>query len=290
MKRILYPVFLGGMLCILASSCQKAYERPDITGTTTGAGGGGGTSTGSGSQLIKYTATEAGGSSEYKYEYNSSGQLTKVVLTGVAAGQTIIFQWRLIRDNAGKLTGFSHKVNIPDYPDSVLYTFHYPTGSANFDYATASYLFAGESTKDSLLYNITLGKITQTQVFQNYGNTGYMATSKNIYTYDANGNIKTVDGYEDLGSGLVRSQNFQYEYDDKSSPLQLGLEAFIFSPNYVSKNNYIKEIRTDYTTSTSGKQETINYAYQYNSLNKPVSAVVSITGSTGTAQLGFTYQ
>ena len=289
MKKICQTLFFASLFFTFIS-CQKSYAPDGVVVGGSGGGNGGGTGTGSGSQLIKFTATEPAGSSVYTYEYNSSGQLSKVVLTGIAAGQTVIFQWRLIRDNAGKLTSYSSKINIPDYPDSVLYTFHYPTGSANFDYATASYKFAGELTQDSLIYITTGGKITQTLALQNYSNTGYIVSSKSVYSYDANGNIKTVDGYEDLGSGLVRTVNYQYEYDDKSNSLQLGLEAFIFNANYVSKNNYIKEIRTDYTASTSGQQATINYTYQYNSLNKPVSAVAGQVGSTVTAQLGFTYQ
>jgi hypothetical protein len=283
------------LFCILISgifiSCQKKYDPDGVTVSGgSGTGTGGGTTAGSGTQLIKFTSSEAAGSSEYVYDYNSSGQLTKAVLTGIAGGQTIIYQWRFFRDVAGKLTQYSTKINIPGYPDSVLYTLHYPAGSAIFDYYTATYTFSGTVFKDSIVYTLSSGKVTKEDDYQNYTGTAYELTSSTSYTYDGNGNIATVDNYGDKGSGLEHAENYKYEYDNKSNALQLGQEAFLFYPNFISKNNYTKETLTNYSTSSSGVQTITNFAFQYNTLGKPVSSVASRPGSSATANQTYTYR
>ena len=274
------------LMMLVAVSCQKKYERPDIIIGTTAS---------TSALLTKLVLTGTDITSVYRYGYNSNSQLTTVNWNTTSGGQSIIYDWIFTRDNTGKCIQVLQKVNITGFPaDGILYIAHYPTtASINFDYLTASYTLNSLPAKDSIAFAIVNGKVTQYIVYQDYANSGYQLSTKVVYTYDNSGNIITVNNYANDGTGALKlAENIVYEFDSKVNPLQLGQEAFFISgERYVSKNNFTKSVTTDYSTSTSGVTSTALYATQYNSSSKPVSAVVSDPANVNTpVTLAYTYQ
>lgn len=295
MKKIQYLLSCCIAVSFIAVSCQKAYERPDITpGTATPppAGGGG---TGSGGLLTKLALTGTGAtSSVYTYGYNSSSQLTMLDWNTTQGAQSIIYNWTFTRDNAGKFLQVLEKVNIAQFPSGgVLYIAHYPTaGSTNFDYLMASYLLNGQPVKDSTVYTVVNGQVTQHIQYLDYVNSGYQLSAKVTYAYDNSGNIITVNTYSNNTGTLKLIESIAYEYDAKTNPLQLGQEAFfIEGERYFSKNNFTKSVTTDYSTSSTGVQSTVLFTIQYNSANKPASTIASDPTNANTpVTLTYTYQ
>jgi hypothetical protein len=288
MKKIQYSFFLAIAFMITAVSCQKAYDRPDIVIGTPGSGSGNGT------LLSKLTIKGTGVDLVYTYGYNSNSQLTDFNYTAAFSGSTIFYKWHFFRDNAGKILQYSVKNNISGFPDSTLYTLHYTSGSSNFDYITGQYTFSGLPTKDSIIFLLANGKVSKYIGYGAYGaNASYEATASTAYGYDVAGNIiKTTDSENDGTGTMVVTGIFDYEFDSKISPLQLGQEAYILeAARYFSKNNPIKAVSTDYTTSTAGVKSTNLYTFQYNSSNKPATAyAVDPANTSDTVHLVYSYQ
>jgi hypothetical protein len=295
MKKIQYLLFVGMALVFITTSCQKPYTRDDILVTpSTGGSNDGGSGTGDGTLLSKFAITGTGINLVYTYAYNNSNQLTDFNLTSAVTGTTVLYKWRFFRDNTGKILQYSVKNNIQGYPDSVLYTLHYPAGSTNFDLATGQYSFSGLAVKDSVVFSLAAGKVMQYISYGAYGpNAPYESNASTAYVYDNAGNIiKTTDSENDGTGTMVRTGVFDYEYDSKVNPLQLGQEAFILeAARYFSKNNPLKVVSTDYTTSSAGVKSTDQYIFQYNSSNKPSTGyAVNPSNTTDTIHLAYTYR
>jgi hypothetical protein len=283
------------LVFMMGTSCQKAYERPDINldSLLTGSPSTGGPGPGNGELLTKLTIVEGSTNVVYTYGYNTSKQLISVNMNSVVSGQTLQYSWVFTRDNAGKMLQYTMKNNIPGFPvNGVTYTARYPAGSANFDLLTAQYTFAGLATSDSIVFTILGGKVTKYAAYGNYDNSGYSLNNGSSYTYDNTGtNLTGVDNYEATSGTLKLVDSHVYEFDAKTNALQLGQEALIIGPEtYFSKNNVTKAITTDYSTSATGVKSTTVYAIQYNAAGKPTSSVATDPALPGaSAQLSYIY-
>jgi|GEM_PF-2699042 hypothetical protein len=271
-------------------SCQKSYNPPDLVippggGTTPPA-------TGGGSQLSKMVVSEKNNNSTYTYQYDGNGRLSDATMDALISGQTLKSSWHFVRDNSGKLLQYLVKNNTQFFPAAgITYTFHYLPGSSTVAYQSASYDIFGLTQKDSIVFSYANGKVSGYTSYTDYANSGYEASVKFTYVYDSNGNL--IDEKE-YGMGVNPSPDLvattTYEYDDKNNALQLGFESYVLGVGrYFSKNNPTKTINTFYGPSSIDKYTTV-ISYQYNSANKPVSAVATdpaASGSPGT--ITYTY-
>ena len=280
----------AAVIGIAMISCQKSYSPPDLVippgGTTP-------PTTGGGSQLSKMVASDKNNTSTYTYQYDANGRLSDVALDAVALGQSIKYSWHFVRDNSGKLLQYLMKNNIPGFPAAgITYTFHYLPGTSTVAYQTGSYIFSGLAQKDSIVISYANGKVSGYTTYGDYGNSGYEAVYSFTYLYDSKGNLIDEKEYEaGVNGSPVLAATTTYEYDDKNNALQLGFESYVLgAARYFSKNNSIKTISTVYSSSPSGDKSTTNISYQYNSANKPASAVATdpaVSGSSAT--ITYTY-
>lgn len=276
------------MLMLALASCEKSYERPDVI---LGGGSPGGGSGATGSLLATMVIASGGVTASYNFDYNSSNQLVDVNYKGEISTQTITYSWHFNRDASGKMTSYVLKNNIPGFPTAgITYTAHYPSGSSTWDYLRGDYDFNGLATKDSIVFTVVGGLTTTLTSYGDYAGSGYQAVNKTLLTYN-NGNIASLEQYEDAGSGLAKSQRNEYEYDAKTNPIILAQEGLILGPaQFFSKNNIAKETSYDYTA-TPSTQSVAVYAYQYNTANKPVSAkATDPSGQSTPATVTYTYK
>jgi hypothetical protein len=294
MKRILYPLFLGSMLCIVVSSCQKAYERPDITGTTTGGG------SGTGSLLTKLEAKTNGSTegSTIFYEYDASSRLTKITTKETdSSNQSVTYYYRYARDASGKITKIVtnlYSVVSPGngFPDSLDITVHYPAGSTDFDYTSSVITIGGTgglTFRDSIAYIYANGSITDTYSYSKFASQPMTLTQRFQYLY-SNSNMVTQKEY-DQPNATTPLGTYAYEYDSKTAALWLGNESFLpglGGGGYGSKNNMTKMTVTD--NSNGSVVFSVAYTLQYNTNNLPVTGTYIITPGNKGATVKYTYQ
>lgn len=287
MKQNQLLTFLCVIAVLLAASCQKQYERPDITLPTGSGGSGGSGGGGNGTLLTKMVVATAGLTSTYEYSYDAAGQLSGISMNSLVGTQPLTYSWAFTRDNTGKMLQYTIKNNIPGFPaNGITYKAHYPSGSNYFDYLRADYTFSGTVTKDSFALTVVGGRVTKVMTYGDYDNTGYVPVSGGNYTYDANGNVTAEEELDDLtGTGVLKvTTKNEYTYDGKVNPLQLGQEGFILGASrYNSKNNCITQVNTNFSV-TPAVKSSLSYTIQYNAANKPVS-VVSVDPNGGPSVL-----
>jgi hypothetical protein len=296
MKSILYPLFLGSMLCMLVSSCQKAYERPDLTDPATGGGGGSGT----GSLLTK-VETKTNGSTEGStifYEYDASSRLIKITTKETdSSNQSVTYYYRYARDASGKITKivtnlYSAISPSGGFPDSMDINVHYAAGATNFDYTSSVITIGGTggiTFRDSIAYIYTNGNISDTYSYSQFSTQPMTFTQRSQYVY-SNSNMVTQKEY-DQPTATTPVGVYTYEYDSKTAALYLGNESFLpglGGGGYESKNNMTKITGTD--NSNGSVIFSVAYTLQYNAGNLPVTGTYLLTPGNKGATVKFTYQ
>ncbi|MES2373944.1 MAG: hypothetical protein V4557_15295 [Bacteroidota bacterium] len=296
MKKIQSLLFIGIAVAFIAVSCQKAYERPDLT---TGGGTGGGNPAPAGSLLAK-VETKTNGSTEgstITYEYNSSSKLSRITTVATDSSNTsITYVYRYVRDAAGRVTKivsniFSAVSPNSGFPDSVDVIVHYPDASTfNFDYVAFSIPLGGLAYSDTARYTYSNGVITELQEYQAIGPQVVTRVDWRQFTY-ANNNIVTEKIFSpSVNAATTPIAIFTNEFDSKVQPLFTGNEGFLLGQNtgYASKNNMMKFTATDNSNGTV--IVSLNYTYQYNSNNLPISGTGTETPKNKTTTVKFTYQ
>ncbi|MEA1875769.1 MAG: hypothetical protein U9N86_02795 [Bacteroidota bacterium] len=207
---------------------------------------------------------------ETVFTYDSSGKLIEVVKTGYDLGSDpVVSRWTMTysNDKLDKLSSFFKFYSDPEektgdwmfyyngnLPDSI----HAPAASAsnNVSYTLTQY------TGDKLV------KLTDYLKRPNEPNYSVFNTTDLEWSGD---NISKITITNNYGS----SRFFEYEYDDKKTPLgHLGLALSSFgSLTMLSKNNVTK------TTYTLGTNVYISEtSYTYNSTDYPISAIPAKDG------------
>lgn len=96
------------------------------------------------------------------------------------------------------------------------------------------------------------------------------------FTYNAAGNnTRTTVSFPDLvNGGMVENSHVEYEYDAKQNPLKDVKDFLMMLWQAPSNNNITKEVHVD---EHDDVEETVEYAYTYNSLDFPQTAAVKRT-------------
>lgn len=300
MKKIQYLLFISIAVSFIAVSCQKAYERPDITtGTSTPPPPGGGNPAPAGGLLVK-VETKTNGSTEGStstFEYNSSSKLSRITMVATdSSNKSITYFYRYVRDADGRITKIVSNIFAAvspnsGFPDSVDVIVHYPNATtSNFDYVAYSIPLGGLAYSDTSRYTYTNGVITELQEYQAIGPQVVTRVDWRQFTY-ANNNIVTEKIFSpSVNAATTPIATFTNEFDSKVQPLFTGNEGFLLGQNsgYASKNNTVKFTATD--NSNGSVVVTLNYTFQYNSNNQPVSGTGTEMPGNKTSTVKFTYQ
>src|SRR6185503_6343066 len=101
----------------------------------------------------------------------------------------------------------------------------------------------------STVYTYEGTQIKVKETFVDLGGGIYMGGAKEVYTYDGNGNVKTVtDSIPDGAGGYDLASTTTYTYDLHKGMVTLGEESFIvIGAANVSRNNFTKQEVVDAT-------------------------------------------
>jgi type 1 fimbria pilin len=145
----------------------------------------------------------------------------------------------------------------------------------------------GSTLTDSTAYAYNGNTIIESRQYQRFGGPDYTLAAKAQYIYSAN-NLTSIKVF-DPGTNAVLVTS-SYEYDNKPGALSIGKEAFLpglglllYSTNNLARANIVFH-------SGGLPNTTVEYTYQYNSANLPVSGSYIQTPDTRTTLLKFTYQ
>ena len=248
------------ILCAMACASLFACKKNDTTTTPTNLPT---------LKTVNTTGPGASDSTKATVSYDANGRVNQFTQT-TYPGPTIS-TLTTTRNAYGYLTATSN--SSPGFSATSVIT---NDGAGHYLTNVTTYTFA----KDSALFTYTGSRITQQLHYTNNG-TGYMASSKNIYTYDANGNLLMDSTATSLDGGITwtGSARSKFTYDSKINPLQLGHDFLVINGNssdnqvFIGPNNVLSRVDEDLTAPSTS---TTNFVYTYNSLNEPVS----VTGTT----------
>ena len=189
----------------------------------------------------------------FQFTRNANGIVTKIIKTEEftgPGGQTYISNEDVFYD-----------VSVPGY-----------------SYIISTATISGDVTRDSIVFNYDANKrINLSQTYEKSSATAnlYVLIWKTEYIYNAAGDLTGENFYDDFSfsGNLSLNTNGSFEYDNKTAPLVLKNEAFLFDfftpVETISLHNITKATYT-YSFPPS---DIITMAYTYNSENKPATAL-----------------
>lgn len=284
MRKILLfiPVIAVGLF-----SCQKEIDFVN--------GSGGGSSTG-GNRLFKVVAKEGADSTVTVYTYNSSGKLINVKTTGMLNGADQSNEFRYYRNSSGiiiRVVQINPNLVMAGI-DSVITQVNYNIATGKYTSDVTALSLFGFTIKDSSAHVYdAAGKLLRTDEYQSIVNLGqpYELGFKTQYAYDAAGNIRQLDFYShDAATGMDDLvSNAKFTYDTKTAAINYGADAIaVGQPELAAVNNIIKAEITD--VADPANNVVLDYTYNYNSGNRPVSGTIIQTPGGNTSILSLFYQ
>lgn len=229
-----------------------------------------------------------------EFSWNAAKRLVRYSESGTDANESeVSVRYRFDRDAGGKVvkavqSGFPASAGI----DSIVYTVVYQAGTEKLAYVNDIQYSKAIRLKDSIVYTYDASNhITQKETWFAVGLNGTLnRNTRQVYTYDTNGNItKLVEAaYNSTDKIYVQSGTFNYTYGTFKTPVQLGVEAFIVSKLTDWVSPY-------YTTASVQRTETGTFTYDYKTAiyttsNKPVEVTITQSGGgVGNGTLTCTY-
>ncbi len=246
---------------LIFSSCQKSVN---VSNGTTGIDSTIDTgSTTNGALIQRITVNVAGGDSTIEnFQYDANGFLKK---TWTNNDKPVNY----LRD--------THKRIIKIYwlkneNDSSLTEVHYANEiSTNIVYSISYYSSNPLVKIDSTVYTYTNNALAKAIIFSPNADT-LRATYYYNFQFDQKLNLVKLIGFSlDENNNTTLNIGYDLEYDSKINPFYSHDDLlFIYHWDMASPHNIIKQTNHYYTPGIS--DDYINYAYQYNTDNKPVSA------------------
>ncbi|HEU4472323.1 MAG TPA: hypothetical protein VFR58_14625 [Flavisolibacter sp.] len=185
----------------------------------------------------------------------------------------------ITRDNSGKITKILSKSAMPiASSDSTVYWPTYVTGTSRLAYVKATRYggFLGDINDSAIYVYNAVGQVIQREIFSDFLGT-MAATTKNTFTYDANGNLLVNTQYStDLLTGSYsQSAVTTNTWGTHKAGVTLGEEAMIsLDPVNVSKNELVKQVTN---AVQSGSTYTFTASEQlYNSFDRPTKSTLNV--------------
>lgn len=270
-------------ITLVTTACKKEASHEDPN-STPGSGGGS-----TGTKLVRQGLRIGDDSTTLDYTYNGLDHLIHLAFSGTLDNTPLDVQVFINRDAADVITSTVSKspyfVPIGYETDSLVVTYEYDKTAGHYTHGVSHYVLDDEPQSDSTVFNYdAAGNLTSAIAYFDDG-TGYVAFTKEEYTYASN-NLTTVKYYDFDGSSFVLSGTDTFEYDSKVNPRRFVTDAPVLGMlAFYSVNNPVKQTTVDNST-----QETtvITTAYSYNSADRPTTA--NETDGTDTSTISYYYQ
>jgi hypothetical protein len=274
------------MVTIAFSSCKK--EKSVDAG---GGGGGGPVATLLSKQVSKYGSDSA----TVNYTYDGQKRLISMKTVGVDGGAVYESEIKLPRNAQGIIQKYVDK--SADYvqffnTDSIFYTVRYDAAAARYTSKIWVLSFGTVAVKDSIAFSYgSNGRITQLESFIDTGTARYVQYGKTEFTYDGNNNVSIAktSGYDNTASRYVLLSTIQYEYDNKTTALSLGNEAFLIDQPALFSTHNVTKITID-DADPAGLDEATVITYVYNAGNKPVTGNQTFQSGGTAGVVTYTYK
>jgi len=264
-----------GVLCLTFFSCQKEVDGGIVNGSNNGNGNGNTTGL-----LKKFVVQDGSDSSVYNFLYDNNGKLSAVNLTTVTSGLSEFNNQFVERNSQGMIQKIITKASQLSQigVDSLVAVVN--SSSGKYTSKTITYDVLGVKVQFTFMYDYDAsGRIVSMKNFIDDGS-GDIDSTRFDYIYTGS-NLTLVKGYDLSSSSTIASFNEAIEYDNKSSALMVGNEAFILNnfESWCSSNNFTKA-----TVNLSGDPDTHieTWAYTYNASNKPKTVNIIADGQAGT--------
>ncbi|MFT3843468.1 MAG: hypothetical protein QM725_00295 [Lacibacter sp.] len=254
-NNLIYRIFISTALItgLFLASCKKIENQPQPQTSSN----------------IKRVATE---DESMVFEYNTDGTLHKATIKNDDATNGDIIHYNISYNAAKQIAEVVSDNNekiIPVYENGVLVRSFLKT-SAGVDLGFTEYENFNANNKAATFYTEVGGII-------------YPLTML-LFKYDEAGNIVKTNLYVQnpvAPNSLLLTGSITYSYDTKNNPLAKASDFLKLLWIAVPNNNVLTEIHKD---KDGGLEETIEYVYQYNSKNYPVSGTVKRVPATGTTE------
>lgn len=190
---------------------------------------------------------------------------------------------RVTRNRSGIITGYTVKFeDLGGGEDSVVYTVHYDAAAGRYTSKVYEIEFNGSILVDSTVFVVDNGRLaTQRYLFKDRETGVYLEVGRVELVYDAAGNPINLTTYStDLNNGnSAKEMEIALQYDNKTAALNLGIEAFVVDQLYFAAANNITRIGfREFMDPGNPEESFLNISYEYNSLNKPKSAIIEEDG------------
>jgi|SRR6476646_2612096 len=249
--------------------------------------------------LASTTHTSDSGVNTRTFRYDSQNRLVWFSNTSTKANEFEDTS-AIVRDAQGIIKQIVYRSDtsrkFPDPAlDSVVYTLNYDAATSKYTYKLLQYKSFKVAFKDSTFYKYDAQNriVTETTNYFDYKTTKtYQPASKSDYTYDANGNLTTINTiYYKVTSTSDYPFQINYTYDTTSvNLLNLGNEAIVVGlPQYYSAHMPATMIGT-YPQNPEFNQS-LTYNYTYNTKYRPLKAnITDAANNNAKSSMAFTYQ
>ncbi len=209
-------------------------------------------------------------------KWDANKRFIEYASLGRVAGTDIDYRYKITRGADGRINKIvSTSAGALVFVDSTVYTVHYKGSTSELDYVTdIQYSFIG-NIADSTQYTYDgAGHVASKESFSVFFGTS-TAVSKNIYEYDAAGNLVSDKIYTPGGSGYELSATSTYTYNTHKPVVQMGEECFIIgSAANISPNDYDQMVTNAVASGTT--YTTVASERVYNSYDRPTSATLNV--------------
>jgi hypothetical protein len=271
------PFLLYVALLFLLASCQKEISAE--------LGGGTGDSL-----LAKIVTTDSGVPDSVVYTYNASRKLAAQTQSGAISWFLSSADLAVTRASAGTISSYTTSDGTGTYSYTV------GAGNSKYTYKKVTVdISPGVPATDSTVFQYDAsGRIN---LSQNYilapgaGIPAYFQYGKSDFSYDANGNLSKIILYSiDTASlMIVKTGQFDFTYDTKTSPLNLNAEAIVLDQfNFCGVNNPTKITYTDVADPSLNEMTT--FAYTYNAAGKPLISTATFQSTGNIVTNAYTYK
>lgn len=294
------------VLCAVAfvmTACKKEPSFEDPTRNPGGGspgggnpGGGGGGSSNSAGLLARLVLSDDAetDSSVYLFTYDAAKRLSRVDVNSGGVTEQIRFQ----RDAAGLITqSIIKSTDVSDLGiDSLITRYHYSTAQSRYQSVVFDLPAQSLAYSDSTVFVYDASGLLAGKISYAAASGASVPIEKFEFAYTG-GNMTSMKNYEYDGAWQP-VYTFDYTYDSKVNPLQIGVEALLvdayamasFGLNttaiYFGANNASVVAYSDADVSDN---YALSSTFTYNAANKPVAGTATETPGGGAYKWRFDY-
>jgi len=261
MRRIIAAVLV--IFTLVLGSCQKEIDW-SVPGTD-------------GDLLVKalQVTPSTNDTNIVTFDWDAGKRLLLYKSAGKVNGTATNITNAITRLSDGKIKNIVSKSTLTaGFLDSTVYGFHY-SGTQLAYVIDTQYTLIG-AIRDSMAFTYKSGKVYAKETFTDF--LGFISqTSRETFTYDANGNLTIDSVYTPDGSGGFDPGSVTtYTYSNHKNAVVLGEESYaVIGPANVSPNYYTVMVTNAVSSGTT--YTTTNSQTNYNSYDRPSETSLTVT-------------